>query len=536
MPIRDTDTTIYEYPSSKLGVNIYSNIADLNPEECLLSQNAIWNNGMKKRGGQDIFETDEVQASKQITGLHRFYYSQQSKQLLAASGTAVRYHTGATWADVQTGLNDGAQVHFATWGALQKTYFANGNDELYSWDGSSAVTLSGGNIPTSIIQVLPYQDRLLAIDNTNHGTLSWSDAFSTTAANWVPASSTGVRPDSQLHGMINHSINNSDAGYESAALLAGSNGMYLFAGTDLRAPATTGNYTIFPLATKVGCNAPRTMQWTPKGSIYLGIDKNVYLLPFKSSTPIPISQKLFSTNTQEGLEKIPSGQIQNACAVYHDGYYKLSITTSGGSTNTNQWWLDVDRLRQDDDELFGPWYGPMTGQTISVFATQTGNGDSGELMAGENTAKSFVYELSKDGIFSDYDPANSVVKAIPVTYKTFHHPLGGPGSLSLNKDIDSMEIELLDVNGTIIIDFHDITGAVKVGSILSVTGGSLLWDAFSWGVNFWSSTSPIRKVIPLSPTLQTRTLAIIVKFNSSTDDFELYGMRIKATEQSEVFG
>ena len=101
-------------------------------------------------------------------------------------------------------------------------------------------------------------------------------------------------------------------------LLAGTNGMYLFAGTDLRTPATTGNYTIFPLATKIGCNAPRTMQWTPKGTMYLGIDGQVYLLPFKSSTPVPVGDKIRSNQTGiEGIESIPNGQIQNACDTSH---------------------------------------------------------------------------------------------------------------------------------------------------------------------------------------------------------------------------
>ena len=534
MPVTDKDTAVHEYPMSKKGVNLHKNIVELDPEECLLSKNLIWSAGMKERNGQDIFETDEVATSKKIIGLHRFYYSTASKQLLATAGTAVRRHDGATWQNIRTGLTDGAQMHFATWGGVQKVYYSNGTDgSLYSWDGSSDVALTGGNLPALVVQTLPYQDRLLAIDNTNPGTLTWSAAYDDTPANWVAASSTGVKPDSQLFGMSNHSINNSDSGYESAVLLAGANGMYLFSGTDLRTPSTIGDYNIYRLATSVGCNAPRTMTWTPHGTIYLGIDRQVYILPFNSSVPIPISSKLNSNQDEEGLESIPTAQIQNACAVYHKGFYMLSVTKSGGSTNTNQWWLDMTRAQQDENGHWGPWYGPMTGQSISCFATQNGPGDSGELMAGENSAKGYVYELNKLGITSDYDAANATTKDISLDYTTFYNPLGSP---ALNKDLHHIEVELKELSGTISIYYYDIAGSKRTVSTLVQSSTATLWGAQNWGTFNWASLRPLRADVTLTPALQTRRLAIQFAFSSSTEIFELYALRAKATEQNVVFG
>lgn len=529
MPVMDTNTAVHEYPLARRGINFYSNITTLHPEEALNTQNLIYRNGMKKRGGSSKFEDDEVQAGKKITGLHRFYYDTDSRQTLASSGTAVRYHNGTTWADIQTGLNDGANVLFDTWGALQKAYFANGEDELYSWDGSSAATLSGGNIPTSIIQVLPYQDRLLAIDNTNPGTLSWSDAFSTTAGNWVPASSTGVKPDSKLFGMVNHSINNSDSGYESAVLLAGANGMYLFAGTDLRTPATTGNYTIFPLATSVGCNTPRTMQWTPQGTIYLGTDGQVYILPFKSSTPIPIGNKIRSNQTGiEGIEDIPNSQIQNACAVYHDGYYKLSITQSGQTKNNVQFWLDVNRLHQDEERLWGPWYGPMLGMSISVFANLNGHGDNGELIGGESsgTTGAFVYDLAQSSVFAD------VGIAMQIYYQSSYNPLG---NMHLRKSVHRMEAELLDVLGTVTIGFFDIDANLKIGDSFGLSGSEIFWDDNYWGEKDWSNSAPTRQVVNITPAIQPRQLSLTVSSSNDNDTFEIFALRVEATEQNKVF-
>ena len=532
MPDKDLDSLVFKYPTPKMGVNLYKNPLELDPKEAIFTQNLIWRNGLVKRGGSNKFEDDEVQTGKAITGLHRFYYSTASKQLIASSGTVVRRHDGATWQDIQTGLTDGNQVHFSTWGGVQKMYFGTGADELYSWDGSSVVTLSGGNIPSSIVQTLPFQDRLLAIDNTNPGTLSWSNSFSDTAANWVPYNTTGVRPDSQLFGMSYHSINNSDSGYETTVLLAGANGMYLFSGTDLRTPATTGNYTIYPLATNIGCNAPRTMAWTPKGTIYLGIDKQVYILPFGSSTPVPIGHKITSFTYLagiEGIEDTPSGQIENACGVYHDGFYKISVAATSGTTNTIQWWLDVSRLAVDEDGMWGPWYGPMVGNAISVFMVQSGAGDSGELFGGEGNGAtgSFIYQLDQKGVFGDNGTD------IDLYYQTFYNPLGNE---NLRSQIHAVEAELLNVLGTVNVEFHDIEGSLKTGDNFALSGHADYWDDHYWDEEYWSSSQPTRVRLDVSPAILPRRLSMIIRHSSNNDKFELYSLRAKAIQENEIFG
>jgi hypothetical protein len=275
MPVVDVDKQIYDYPMSKRGINLYSNILTLHPEECIFAQNSIWKNGMIKRGGQTLdFNNTEAVAGNKITGLHRFYYG-TSKQRLVASGTkVVKDDEDNTWTDVYTGMTDGLEVFFTTWGALGKAYISNGTDTEKSWDGSSlADTGTTTDWSSEPLMMLPYQDRLFGIVNTaTAGTLEWTNSFDDTVVN--VASNTGVKPDTRLFGMIIHSLTDTDTGFRSSILLAGADGMYLFQGTDMRTPATTGNYTIYPLATNVGCNAPRTMSWTPAGSMWLGIDRN----------------------------------------------------------------------------------------------------------------------------------------------------------------------------------------------------------------------------------------------------------------------
>lgn len=549
MPIAEENTQIFDFPMARRGVNLYSSIIELSPEECLKAQNVIWRNGIVKRGGQKKFSSTEVNASDNIVGLHKYYKSNETSQLIAVSDTDIKHGSGGSWTNIDTGQTADLQTLMVTWGALDKVYIANGIDQPIQWDGTTAingaetiitildyadlatnntvvtVTVDGiatactedgvgtppnwfaqtsNNVtatdlasalnsisgisasatdavvtviadagtgaieslvsdesdatnitiahiatPRKVIQFLPYQDRLLCIDKNRPGEITWSGTYDVTT--WETRANVGVRPDTQLFGMSYHSSSNVNAGYEAKILLAGANGMYLFSASDLRVPFTTGDYTIYPLATSVGCNAPRTMVWTPHGTMYLGIDRQVYLLPFNSNTPVPISDKIRSNRVEiEGIEQIPKAQTKNACATYHDGFYMLSVTKKNETINSNQWWLDVNRLFQDDNKQWGPWYGPITGQNISAFFVQSGPGDAGELMAGEADAStgSFIYQIN------DIDSNADVSSDILVNYKTYFNNIGNP---YFKKDINETELEFLDTSGDLKIQFHDTT-------------------------------------------------------------------------------
>jgi hypothetical protein len=386
-------------------------------------------------------------------------------------------------------------------------------------------------MPAKTIQTLPYQDRLLSIDDNDPGELKWSKSF--VDSEWELRDSTSVRPDTKLYGMIIHGQTNVSAGYEASVLLAGADSMYLFKATDMRPPSSTGDYTIYPLAIKVGCNAPKTMVWTPKGSMWLGIDRQVYLLPVDSSSPIAIGDKIRSNSSAtEGIEKIPAAQIQNACAVYHDGFYKLSVARQGDSTNNTQWWLDIGRVALDENNLIGPWYGPMTGQSINVFATQSGPGDTGQLIGGEATAKGYIYELGDKDDYGDIDTSDGSTKAISTIWQTFYHPLTDP---DLAKDVFQIEAELLDVLGTVNVEFHDITGALRTGDSFGLSGTAEFWDDNYWNEEDWSSSAPTRQVVTISAGVQPRRLSIIIKLSTSNDKHEIFSLKAEVKEQRLVF-
>jgi hypothetical protein len=467
--------------------------------------------------------TVTVSVKDGINGLHRFYRPDGAKWLMAATGGVVRYLDGKSWTNVKTGFTSGLQTYFADWGATSRVYVANGTDVAWYWTGTATADVAT-NL-TNVRQFLPYQDRLLAIDENG---LGWSGSFDDST--WNTPSSTGVRPDPRLVGMINHSITNSDAGIENQVLLAGSDTMYLFSGTNL--DTSTGNYVVYPLAVPTGCNAPRTMVWTPRGSMWLGRDRQIYLLPFNSATPIPVGDKLISTQREvNGIEKIPARRLKEACAVYHDGYYILSIAEPGGLNNTTIWWGEVDRGGVDENGFFGPWYGPMTGMEISCFANLNGFEDLGQLYAGDAT-KGYVYEYNQNKTPFDIEQSDGTAKSMTVQYKTPFMPVGTEG---LANDVHLIESEMLDDPGTITIDFFDTIETEKSGSSVTTASGQVTWGDANWGVNNWWGPGIVRKVTPLSPAIQVRHLSLQYNHASATDGFELYASRVESVEQKQPF-
>lgn len=530
MPIRELYALSHEFPMASKGINLWKSLPELEPNESPYMKNCIYRNGIAKRNGSAVHIATEVVTGKRIVGLHRFYYGASSSKLVAVSDTIQKYWDGAAWQNIRTGLTSDKPTNISPW--LQSIYFANSTDTGNKWDGTTSTTLTGGgytNPPQAPIQFLGYADRLLVIENTNSGAsvfgaLRWSDSYSDTT--WSTAAACNVKPDSYLYGMCIHSSTNVSNGYSSKVLLAGANGMYLFSGTNLA--TSGGNYTIEKLGLPVGCNAPKTMVWTPKGTMWLGIDRQVYLLPFDTSTPIPIGRKITSNYDflTQGVEDMPSTLTSGCCATYHRGYYILSVPSQYGTYNNTQWWLDVNHLYSDGE--YGPWFGPMTGQSINCFATQDGTGDTGELLGGEaNSATgSYIYECNKRGVHSDNGTA------IDVVYRTFYNPLN---DISVLKNVAFIESEILDTSSDVNVSLNDIEGSLTQPTRFNLSTNSYYWSSMYWGEQYWNNTKPIRVQAEINPLIQCRRLAIQLEHNSSSDKFELYGLRVNALEQEKVY-
>jgi len=531
MPQTQENIKSWEFPMAKRGVDLNSNIVEVHPEHCLTSQNLVYRNGMVKRLGMQSLIIPEGGSigNDRITGLHRFYPYGGTTRTVASYGVGVSYYDEATkdWVAISAGQTNNLMTHFTTWTPASggtHLYISNTTDTPKKWDGTTFSTVTAA--PANTVQFLPYRDRLIALSAS--GAITWSDSHDDSS--WSDGATTGALLDSSGKGLALHNSTNNDSGIESKVLIAGDEGMYLFSGTDMRTPASTGNYVLHKIF-NIGCVSPKTMVWTPEGTIWLGTDRQVYLLPFDKARPVPIGDKIRAVTREgeKGIESIPKGYITEACAVYSDGYYKLSVTSSGGSYNDTQWWLDVSRLFRDEgDSTYGPWYGPMTGANINCFAVYSGGADDGKLIGGEASAQEDLYELNVDGVYGD----GASAATIQIYYKTFYHPLG---SYEFTKDVHKIEAELLDVLGTVNVTAHEITGAVSSTFSFGLSGSAVYWDDAYWGDEYWSSSKPTRQKQDFSPGLHVRRLSLTIDHSSGNDTFQLYALRAQAVENAQMY-
>lgn len=134
---------------------------------------------------------------------------------------------------------------------------------------------------------------------------------------------------------------------------------------------TDGTLRIISLNKEEGLAAKETLASTEHGLIWSS-GRNVYFMPW-GGTPIAIGNKI-----RKYLSKLPQESTVAWHAVYHDGFYRLTVPrqegypgamyapgaappgspplgyTGGQSVATEQWWCDVR------DPSKPKWWGPMT--------------------------------------------------------------------------------------------------------------------------------------------------------------------------------
>jgi hypothetical protein len=532
MPLEGDAEIVHEYELPTDGVNMSVGRIAITSKESLLTKNIYVRGGLRVREGYSKRIADPIQVgANKVTFLHRFYLQDGTSQLLAGGGTLYVRQNGTAWTTIASGKTDDAPVCVSTWGALDKCYFADGTLAGATWDGTtftSSITGLSGIVPT---QFLAYQDRLLMISKTEPGVLRWSESFDDTV--WISAATTGVRPDSVIHGMMIHATNQTqEQGQNAMVLLAGNHGMYLFAGTNLS--INFSNYTIQSIAGAVGCNAPKTMVWTPLGTCYMGIDLQVYLLPFDSIVPIPIGENIRSQiDGYTGIENQTSSNISNARAVYHDGFYKLSITT--GTFNDEQWWLDVSSsFRRSLGQSIANrsfsvgWFGPMKGMNFSEMISTTGAGDAGDFIAGEadTAVGAYVYDVSK--LHLDDDGT-----AITYEWRSFFNPLSDK---FLNSICHKIEVEALNTIGSVLVSFEDSDNSVSPGSVtISAVGSPATYGSHNYGTVNYGGRAAFRKRFGISPPLNQRFIGLVI-IGSATTITEIYSVRISEEQQNEALG
>lgn len=509
------------YRMASRGVDLYHDLTQIRPERSPKTQNCYYRDGMIQRLGMSKLTSTEVAAGKAVKSLHRFYYGTSSKQLLVASGTTVKkYDDTSAWDNIATGLTDGAEVRFSTWGPKDAVYCANGNEAPFKWDGTTKTTLSA--FPTNTRQFIPILDRLAWIDSTNPSFIQYSGAFDDTvviaAQNALKVPGPGIIHGLGYHGLI------TDVGFSYRLLAAKGSSIWLLTANDLTPASLDARLDI--ISENIGCEAWRTMQGTPVGTFFLGTDRQVYLITYDNRL-IMVGSLIRSNRTEiKGIDQIPSGQMDKPFAVYHDGFYKLFFPAQNGTYNTIQYWLDITRFAQDQDGFWGPWYGPMLGQSIAHAVVQNGPGDNGNMMGGEANAStgSLVYQMDN----TNGDNGTAINYIYQTNYDAHKRA-------NMNKLIHSVDIEFGSVDGTLNVTFFDTGSAQSTGNQVSLESEAIYWDEFFWDEFYWTPAgTPVRQQITPSEKLIVRYLSLIFDFSSATERFELYTIMARGQIRSRM--
>lgn len=251
---------------------------------------------------------------------------------------------------------------------------------------------------------------------------------------------------------------------------------YLLQGDILDDPSAA----LFQVSNRIGCISHHTIVATPLGLMFVG-NESVYLLRPDVAQPVDIGMAI-----TRAIREIPEGQRVNACAIYHKGFYKLSIAVPGGATNTTQWWLDIR-----DGTAGLAWWGPHSHVAISAMANgarESVENDRGYgALQGSTDAE--IVLLDQENVFTDN---GATVKSILQT-----------PSLDFQAPFQRKIFTRMRVNGRA-AQPETLSAVVVTDDGVSVTADPLVingtlgaawgvgeWDAAQWGSVFFAEAESV---------------------------------------------
>src|SRR5438128_1047065 len=178
--------------------------------------------------------------------------------------------------------------------------------------------------------------------------------------------------------------------------------LWAFFGDILDDPAAE----LLQLSAEIGCPAPFSVVETPVGTIFQGLE-SIYLVRPDQLIPVDIGYPLAPV-----MRQIPVARRAFSCGLYHRGFYKLTITPSGGTSNTQQWWPDLRRGLGSTPACGGP----HTTTPVSAFAH--GQQDTVEVdRAYQLQSKGTIAAIDQTNVFSDLVDDVLGTKTTPIVLK-----------------------------------------------------------------------------------------------------------------------
>jgi hypothetical protein len=166
--------------------------------------------------------------------------------------------------------------------------------------------------------------------------------------------------------------------------------------------STVDQATMVEVSSRIGCIGHDSIVNTPLGTIFCGLD-SVYLIPPGGGYPQDIGWPI-----ADQIRAIIPGLRARIVACFHKQFYKLAIPSSGATSNTHQWWLD---LRQGIGDI-PSWWGPHTGPDVSAFATDPSATNEIDRGYSAKHASDVVLHHHVQRLYADFDVALN--HAVPI--------------------------------------------------------------------------------------------------------------------------
>jgi len=270
---------------------------------------------------------------------------------------------------------------------------------------------------------------------------------------------------------------------------------------------------------RVGNLSPKATVSTPFGTIFLGVEpgglRNVFMVDADPHLPRRIGNRIIPA-----LAQIPAAQLKNATATFHDGFYKLSVASAGGATNTEQYWADFMPmlLNSPGEEAVPEWFGPMMNLALKSFVVFDGPEDAGELRGGDNAAGT-VWKLNEDDSYADggtlidgeahtkeFDEGDPLREKVWNGF-TFGFLQQDTGVLSLLAVVDG--------------------GRTQAAKTLTWESSGALWDSAEWDTDLWGGEAFTEAAVNLDTRLVGRNCQLQLR-HALEADFQLRDFGRKA--------
>lgn len=488
------------YPDATRGVNLRKSLEDLEPGEAELMQNCYWDSDIRKRFGAARWTTVSLGMTNALGGHKGYFGDGTGIRVVAFDTNLVQVSDTGLLTTLTTTLTTGNNTYFVDWAITDRTYITNGYDPMRFLESTGTLsTITGTNMPSSPTMVVPYLDRLFALQGNVVVTSDpRSDSvWATTGSAWAAFRAIGGSGNPTAIAL--HSSTGTPGDPQAQLLIFQRNSVTALIGTNFGAPITSGSpptdwdAQMILLDPRTGTSSPYSVCNVPGvGTFWFTSERNIAWLPIGSSVPRLIGMSLYSYRAGiQGVNDVTqASQLAQVLMIYHDLKLKLYLPVDGQAYSSLQYWLDLRPLMenlasvlvQPSENFPANWSGPHIGQSIRRVWIENQSNDQERLMGVEGNPNNglMVYELNPLGYYKD-DSGISTSSDIAMEYASFFHPFGAPGyqknlydlMIDSNGYINFATVTVSDLHATLTsgYDIRQLNGSVFTNITYSTPTG-----------------------------------------------------------------